>query len=473
MTLLNPEFLWLFLFVLAGFIKKDFKSLSLVAFGYILTFVFIVLALTRPVIQQEPIKTQQVLSDVVVAVDLSFSMQANDIMPTRLAKAKELLGELVTKDTQTRYGVLGFTTNAIILSPLTQDSELLMHLFSSLDEKFIITKGSSILPALKLARKLSKSKKLSVVFFTDGGDELNYVDEAEFALQNNMIVNIMMIATPSGSTLRLANGDLLEDELGDIVVSSANTSIKSIANASGGVYSSDFDDIVSALNSQKQDNIKTQTTIIKNLELFYYLVALAILTFLVTTTTLKRYMAILLVLLGINLSASNYEQMQEANALYKKGNYEQALDKYAFIKSNDAQVKSVVYFNTANTYVRLKEFKKARDAYMKSLTLSYTKEADENLRYIKNVPQNKEMQTGQQKTKNRSSMAKKKERSKQKKEGGGSNMKVSAAASSGSEDAGKKTKTESTLDMSKGKAKLSSRQYELINKRQVNEKQPW
>lgn len=470
MIFLNPEYFWLFLFLLAAFIKKDFRGLSLVAFGYILTFVFIVIALSRPVIPGEPVKTKQILSDVVVAVDLSYSMKATDLNPSRLGAAKEYLSKLVDYDKKTRFGVLGFTTNAIILSPLTQDSELLLHLFSSLDEKLIITKGSSVMPALLLARKLSKSKKLSVVLLSDGADEINYSDEAKFAKENNMIVNIMMLATSSGSTLKLENGELLEDEVGDIVVSRSNENIKTIANATGGVYSTDFGDILSALSSQAQKNFKTQTTIIENIELFYYIVALAILTFLLTTTTLKRYIAIFLLLFGVSLNASNFSKMQEANKLYKNGEYEKALDIYSFIKSDKKDVKSVVYYNIGNTYVRLKEFKKARDAYLKSLTLEFSSEADANLRYIKNVPDNKEMQTGQQKSIDRSLMAKKKESTSKKKEGGSSNMKVSAAASSGAENKGKKTKSESKIDISKGKAKLSSKQYELINKRQVNEK---
>ena len=155
MSLLNPEYLWLFLFLVAAFIKKDFAQLRLTSFGYILTFVFIVFALMRPVIEQEPIKTKEVLSDIVVAVDLSYSMQATDIYPSRLKFAKETLVKLVKKEKKSRFGILGFTTNAIILSPLTQDSELLLHLFGSLDEKLIMTKGSSIMPAMQLARKIT------------------------------------------------------------------------------------------------------------------------------------------------------------------------------------------------------------------------------------------------------------------------------------------------------------------------------
>ncbi|WP_373072695.1 VWA domain-containing protein [Sulfurimonas sp.] len=474
MSFLNPEYLWLFLFLLAIIVKKDYKNFLPSTYGYTITFVFIVLALARPVIEQEPIKTKQNLNDVVVAVDLSYSMQAEDIYPTRLTHSKELLKELVESHKNTRFGVLGFTTNAIILSPLTQDSELLLHLFNSLDESLIVTKGSSVMPALKLARKISKSKKLSVVLFTDGADELNYSEEARYAKENNMIVNIMLTATDAGSTLKLKNGDLLEDENSNIVITSANTAVKTIANVTGGVYSRSFSDIVSALNSQREDVISTQVTIVQNKELFYYFVALAIISFLISVTNLKRFILAFLLLFGVNTQALDYKSFYEANKMYTLGKYEEALDIYKQLKSDDELNKSIIFYNMANTYVRLKEFKKARESYMKSLTLHYSLEADQNMRYIEDAGENKQMNTGQQKSAKKSSHAKQRESSQKKKEGGGSNMNVSAASSSSSDNSGKKVKSnQSSVDMSQGKAKLSSRQYELINKRGVSEKKPW
>ena len=481
MSFLNPEYLWLFLFLVAAFIKKDFSQLRLTSFGYILTFIFIVLALMRPVIEQEPVKTKEVLSDVVVAVDLSYSMQATDISPSRLEFAKDTLVRIVEKEKKSRFGVLGFTTNAIILSPLTQDSELLLHLFGSLNEKLIMTRGSAIMPALQLARKMSKSKKVSVLILTDGGDELNYSDEAKFAKENNLVVNILMIATKMGGTLPLANGELLKDELGDIVVSRENSTIEVIADATGGVYSRSVDDILDALSAQREDEFISNTTVVKNLELFYYLIALAIITFLVSVTSLKRFLIVFLLLIGVNVQADilkvfqdeNTLAFKEAGVLYQSGEYEKALVKYENVKSSSPEFKAIVFYNLANTYVRLKEFKKAREAYKKSLTLHKTQEAYENMLYILDVKEQKQMSTGQQKSAKKSSVAKKRDSTQKKKEGGSSNMKVSAAASSGADDGGKKSKSESKIDLNSGKAKLSSKQYELINRRRVDEKKPW
>jgi Ca-activated chloride channel family protein len=474
MSFLFPQYFWLLILLLPLFIKRDFRTFGIVTCGYILTFIFIVLALTRPVMEQEPIKSKQMLSDVVVAVDLSFSMQANDVLPTRLGRAKEVLKELAAQEQKSRFGVLGFTTNAIILSPLTEDRELLLHLFNALDEKLIITKGSSVMPALELARKMSNSKKLSVVILSDGADEFNYDVQARYAKENSLSVNIFMLASAVGGTLLLENGELLKDELGDIVVSRENSLIKEISDATGGVYTKDFGELLDALNSQQVKDFESETTIVRNLELFYYFVFLAIVTFLVSVTTLKRFVVAFLLLFGVTLGANQYmDFFNKATQYYKSAEYEKALENYEKVKSNNPENKAIIYYNIANSFVRLQEFEKAREAYLKSLTLLYTKEADENLEFIKDVGEKKEMNTGQQKTKEKSSTAKKEESSQKQKEGGGSNMKVSAQAGSGSEDGGKKSTSESKLDLNGGKAKLSSKQYELINKKVINEKRPW
>ena len=409
MSFLNPEYFWLLLFLLVALLKKDLVSLRLTSYGYILTFVLVVLALSRPIISQSPTKTKEFLSDVVIAVDLSYSMQARDIKPTRLSFAKERLKELVEHERKSRFGVLGFTSNAIILSPLTQDSELLLHLFNALDEKLIMTRGSSVMPALILARKMSKSKTVSVVILSDGADELNYSDEANFAKENHLIVNILMTATKLGGTLSLENGELLKDELGDIVVSRENSQIEQISEATGGVYTSDLREIENALDAQREDDFMSNTTIVKNIELFYYLLGFAIIVFLVSITSLKRYILALLLLFGVEMQAGmtdifktkNSLEFYNATQLYNAGKYENALGHFQNVKSNDAQVKAIVFYNIGNTLVRLKEFQKAREAYLKSLTLLYTQEAADNLYYIKDVKEQEQMSTGQQKSKKR------------------------------------------------------------------------
>ncbi len=482
MSFINPEYFWLLLFLLPLFILKNAREFKITTLGYILTFVFIVLAISRPVIEQKPIENEQLLSDVVIAVDLSYSMQAQDIQPSRLEYAKEVLKQLVKNNIKNRYGVLAFTTNAILLSPLTQDSEILLHLFNSLDEKLIITRGSSVMPALQLARKMSKSPSLSVVLLTDGADEVDYSAEATFAKKNGLIVNTFMIGTQVGSTLRLENKELLKDELGHIVVTKLNSNISAISNSTGGVSTDSYDTLLSALEEQKNKDFKSKSMLMQNMELFYYFVSMALVIFLVSITTLKRGVIAFLLLFGLTVEAGvldivknpNVTTFKEANSLYEDGEYEKALLKYEAVKSSSFAFKSQVYYNMANTLIRLKEFAKAREAYKKSLTLSYSKEAYENMLNIIDVKEQEQMSTGQQKSKDKSSVAKQKESTaKKKKSGGSSNMKVQANAGSGAMKDTKKSEAQNMLNLNSAKAKLSSKQYELVNKRSVNEKKPW
>ncbi|MDQ7067093.1 MAG: hypothetical protein Q9M40_03290 [Sulfurimonas sp.] len=292
----------------------------------------------------------------------------------------------------------------------------------------------------------------------------------------------MMIATKTGATLKLENGELLKDEMDDIVVSHENSAIEIISKASGGIYTHSLSDIISALHAQREKEYKSDVTIVQNRELFYYFVGLALLTFLLSVSRLKRYLAMLLLFFGISVEANILDFVKNENRVafergvdfYKNGEYEKALSAFRSVKSDKAEIKAVVYYNSANSLVRLKEFAKARVAYRKSLALQYTKEADENLKFIRGVDENKQMITGQQKSAKKSKLAKKNDSSqKKKKEGGSSNMKVSAAASNGASKKNKKSKQESSISLKATKAKLSSKQYELINKRQVNENKPW
>lgn len=178
-----------------------------------------------------------------------------------------------------------------------------------------------------------------------------------------------------------------------------------------------------------------------------------------------------LLLFGVELNAD--KNFNKAVEFYKAGEYESALENFEMTKSNDSETKSIIYYNIGNSLVRLKEFAKAREAYLKSLTLNYSLEADENLEHIIDADEEKKMSRGKEKSSDKSSLAKKQSSEEKQKEGGGSNMQVSAASSGAAENKGKKTEMQNSINLNSGKAKLSSKQYELINKRSVDEKKPW
>ncbi len=82
---------------------------------------------------------------------------------------------------------------------------------------------------------------------------------------------------------------------------------------------------------------------------------------------------------------------------YKAGKYQEALTQYRRIRSDEPLFKSKVYYNMGNCHIRLGEFENARNAFLKSLTLRYTKEADENLRFIAQAQEKKTLNVRKEK----------------------------------------------------------------------------
>jgi Ca-activated chloride channel family protein len=516
MTLLAPYWLWLLLPVAALVLLRrrdaqaswDHRHLWL-----LLSILLVIIALARPAIEKEPIEVDQSGSDVIIAVDLSFSMQAADLPPNRLETAKTLLHELVSINTKDRFGVIGFTTNAIILSPMTHDGELLLHLFDALDEQMIITKGTRMMGTLELARRMSSAERPKLFLLTDGGDALNYTDEAVYAKDNGLVVNVVLLGTSAGSTLLNSDGTLMKDEKGNIVVSSLNRAVEQLADVTGGMVldTPDAGALMDVIASQKEDDYTSKTKVMEYDELFYGVIALAVVAFMLSVTTLGRFFrpaAIAFwIVLGLNAHAGvldgyydhaareayreeAYEKAAEyyakigdsravynrANSLYMAGEWGKSLSLYKQIRSADADFKATLFFNMANCYIRLQEFEQARTMLRHSLALKHDQEAIENLYAISRAEEQDRMLSGRQKGKERdtaSSAEAAPPSKKDRKEGGGSNMDAAADASSGSSEGGKKVRGEGRIGLSKGNAKLSSRQYEMINKRSVNEAKPW
>ncbi len=508
MMFLSPIWLWALVIVPAYLWSARRYGWHLQGW-LLLSVAMIILSLSRPAFPEKPVTVEESGSDVILAVDVSYSMRGTDIAPTRLDAAKEALAAIVRADRRDRFGVLAHTTSAIVLSPLTKDTELLLHLFSSLDESQIITKGTNVMSALELARKMSHAKNPLVVLFTDGGDEPSYDKEAAFAAENGLKVCVVMLASAQGSTLPADEGSLKDDK-GHLVVSSRNDAIGVIAEQSGGrlIEGADASAVSEWIERERGDDFAGSTTIARYQELYYVPLVLALLAFVAAFTVIGEKisprLALILAFIGIGtnagaleypyMAAGKYAYVQgdyeraaswygrldspearynRACSLYKAGKYSEALALFRNIRSDEPEFKSRLYYNIGNCQIRLKEFENARNSLLKSLTLRYTKEADDNLRAIRGAEEQQTLNVRKEKNDRFSAEENKPTGApKNSKEGGGSNMQ-SDIASSGSGDAQKKAQGDPRFSTSQGKAQLGSKQYELINQRSVHETKPW
>ncbi|MDD5716520.1 MAG: VWA domain-containing protein [Sulfuricurvum sp.] len=506
MSFLTPFWL-LGLIPLPAYFWKRRSQMWHTQIGLWIVYTLVILALARPVVSQKPITVEEAGSDVIFAVDLSYSMRAGDISPSRLDAAKKLLTASVRSNQRDRFGVIGFTTSAIVLSPLTKDTELLEHLFGGLDESQIITKGTDIMSALELSRKMSHAEKPTVILLTDGGDERSYQKEADFIREHNLAVSVVMLASGEGSTLP-SDGGILKDDQGHIVISSRNDAIEEIVNGGRVIEGADIGALRSLINDSVHEDFSGSTSVMRYQEWFYLPLSIALIVFIVTFTTIGKKISRKILLLGglIGLSAnggvldfgylylakSNYEKghferaaelyrevddprarYNRASSLYKAGKIKEALDLYRSLRSDDPHFKADIFYNIGNCYIRLQEFESAREALLKSLTLRYSRRADQNLRAIVGVEEQQTLNVRKEKKDQFTHDENKPTgESKPSKAGGGSNMKSDMASGGGGDD-GKKAESDPRLSMAQGKAALSSRQYELINQRSIHETKPW
>ncbi|MBN2895085.1 MAG: VWA domain-containing protein [Campylobacterales bacterium] len=509
MSFLAPMWLWLLgFFALYLYAAKTLHVRERKTLLMALSILFGIIALSRPALPQAPATLTQEGRDIIIAIDLSYSMQASDLAPTRLAYAKTLLRDLIGANTKDRFAIIGFTTSAIILSPLSDDRELLLHLFEGLDESLILTKGSSIMSALELSRRISSAPNPAVLLLSDGGDEERYEKEAAFAKAGGLHVSVALLAGEAGSSITQRDGSLLKDEHGDIVISRANNAVRAIAESTGGSFlmRPSSAELTIWLGSLEGSDFAQEKEVAQHFELFGFLVALSLLCALLAFTTLgvRVHVMLLALFLGANaeagvldfirlhLAQSAYTQerfedaarhfgavdsaqarFNAASALYKAGKYEEALTLLRSLKSADAHFKALIFYTMGNCLIRLQEFKEAREMFMKSLTLKEDSQAKENLLAIMETQEQDHMITGRQKGKERAqSQSEESSQKGPRKEGGSSNMEVDAAGSADS-DGGKEVQGEERLSFGQSKSKLSSRQYELINQRSVNETKPW
>jgi Ca-activated chloride channel family protein len=255
---------------------------------------FLIVALTRPVVDNGEIKVKSEFIDAVVAFDISKSMQAQDIYPNRLEFAKQKFYELLESFKNARIGVIGFSSRAFLISPLTSDYSTLKYLVKNMNLDYVSLLGTDILEPLKITQELLKdSKHKALIIFSDGGDQESFAKEIEYAKEHNIKVFVYAVATKKGSVIKSGN-QVVKDKNGDIVITKLNSHIEELALQSGGAYmpyslkKGDIKYLVEDLKSKFKATTKEQRSIKDTKELFYYPLMVAILLLFVGLFSLPR-----------------------------------------------------------------------------------------------------------------------------------------------------------------------------------------
>jgi tetratricopeptide (TPR) repeat protein/uncharacterized protein YegL len=428
-----------------GLVKQLIKDYS--PSKYFIKFVLIttaftvgVLALANPRIPQGSTMVNRSGIDVMIALDVSKSMLADDVKPSRLERAKQFISKLIDKLPNDRIGIVVFAGRAYLQMPLTTDHSAAKMYLSSATPDVVPTQGTVIGDALKMcysAFNTKEKKYKSVVLISDGEDHDKTAEKITKAMaEEGVMINTVGIGSPEGTTIiDPATGQTKTDAEGRPVVTKLNEAeLRSIAANGNGLYQlfTNTDEIVDAMDKQLES--MGQRSIIENSlvnfkNFFPWLLGLSLVLLIaeffitevkkiaVAKKIIKKETAALIAILVLpgflfgqssntlikngndaynkkeyDVAADNYKMAAEkepanekaqynlGNALYKNGNSDEALLAYdAAIKSSKLKTgQSASWYNKGVILQNNKKLPECIDAYKNALRLN---PADEDARF--------------------------------------------------------------------------------------------
>lgn len=207
---------------------------------------FIILALARPQFGTKLVEVKEQASDIVICVDVSTSMLAEDIKPNRLDRAKAVLGALVQQLGGNRVGIIAFAGTAFWQCPLTLDIASASMFLQIMDANLLPMPGTVIGDALRLAdRGLAKTapKSKAIVLLTDGEDHKSEpLAAAAEAAKNGVRVYTVGFGNPNGEPIPVKDeqGNFTgykKNKKGETVMSKMDESLLlKVASETGGEY---------------------------------------------------------------------------------------------------------------------------------------------------------------------------------------------------------------------------------------------
>ncbi len=377
-------------------------ALWLLAAGWIIA----ILALANPTWERKPQPVYQTTAATVVVLDLARSMDATDLKPSRLVRARYKVEDVLALSAEGQTGLVVYSGDAFTVSPLTRDVNTVRALLKVLDPELMPTQGSRAdLGLLKAGELLRQAGVASgqILLIADGvdADKVAASERAAARLKDEGYrVSVLGVGSADGAPLTNAQGELVRDAAGKIAHPGLDTAaLQSLARAGGGEYRT-ITDTGEALNALLRDRQPSHAVATEQTDatargwkeqgplLALLLLPLAALAF-------RRNWLFGVALLVVVASspqpamASTWGDLwqrpdqQAAKALtsgdyarasrlatdtdlrgsaeYKRGNYQLALDSFAHATGADAD------YNRGNALAKLGRYQDAITAYDKSL----------------------------------------------------------------------------------------------------------
>ncbi|WP_027148509.1 vWA domain-containing protein [Methylobacter tundripaludum] len=362
-----------------------------------------IIALAGPTWERLPSPVFRNDSALVIALDLSRSMDAADIKPSRLIMARYKIADILKQRKDGQTALLVYAGDAFTVTPLTDDTETIESQLSALNTDIMPSQGSNTASALEKAVELFKQAGLQkgrILLVTDGVD----MDKTLAAVKtlDKYQLSILGVGTDDGAPIALPEGGFLKDERGNIVVPKLNSSdLEKLAQAGNGVYQTitandaDIQTVLASMDRSVQqqgkqnDNLLLDQWADKGPWLLLLALPLAALTF---RKGLLCFALLLILPLPKNSYALGWQDLwqtqdQQAQQAYKKQDYAKAAEQFGNPDwKAAAQYKAGEYdkaleslkssksasgaYNQGNALAKVGQLEEAIKAYEKALAMN-------------------------------------------------------------------------------------------------------
>lgn len=364
-----------------------------------------ILALAGPAWERLPAPAFRNIAALVIALDLSSAMNAADLKPNRLERARYKIADILRarKDGQTALVV--YAGDAFPVTPLTDDSATIAAQLSALDTGLMPVQGARIDLVLDSAARLLKQagvKSGDILLVTAGERAAEAEDKARRLKADGYRISVLGVGTEEGAPVPLPEGGFLKDEKGGIVVPRLNTgALRKLAQTGGGIYRpltaapDDLDALLgffeshAAADTQNDQTLNVDQWREHGVWLLLALLPLAALSF--RRGWLGAWLLILAVPVPNDAWALDWQNLwrtpdQQARQAFQAENYDEAAKKFenpewkaaaeykaghyeAAAKILETPVSADDHYNRGNALARQGRYREAIDAYRKALEL--------------------------------------------------------------------------------------------------------
>lgn len=283
-------------------LKTSFSGIFIKVGLRTLFFALLIISLLGPSFGESRREIKSVGKDIYIAVDLSQSMNATDVPPSRLERLKFELKNIVGAFSSDRLGLIIFSSEAFIQCPLTYDQNALNLFIETLHTGLVPRTGTDFGPPLRMAlsklvedeNPASQPKSKIIILISDGEDFGDETDQfAEEVEEANIKLFTLGIGTERGSRIPSGRGYRKDDDGNEIVTRLESSSLKNLAERTGGDYyeinatNNDVSRLINKINQIEGELRESRQVDVSANKYFFFLLGALVLLLIDSMTSFK------------------------------------------------------------------------------------------------------------------------------------------------------------------------------------------